>query len=287
MKQLVMMACLCLWAWSPSVKAQQKEFKETITKELPLSNSTNNTVVVKNVFGSVNVEGYQGNKVILEVERKITANNSEDLELGKKELQLKIIQEDNRIIFHPDAPYINFKVDGLQYNWCNNNQNVPYEHTLTFNLKVPNTVQIHVSTVNNGVIDVKNIQSKSIVAENINGGITLNNISGKTWVSCINGPVDISYAENPKEESVYHTINGDITIAYQQALSANISFKSMNGEMYTDFDINKRFTKTTKNKGDESRPKYKFEARPVVQIGSGQVDFNIETLNGDVFIKKI
>jgi DUF4097 and DUF4098 domain-containing protein YvlB len=144
-----------------------------------------------------------------------------------------------------------------------------------------------VSTVNNGVIDVKNIQSKSIVAENINGGITLNNISGKTWVSCINGPVDISYAENPKEESVYHTINGDITIAYQQALSANISFKSMNGEMYTDFDINKQFTKTTKNKGDESRPKYKFEARPVVQIGSGQVDFNIETLNGDVFIKKI
>ncbi|MBO0322945.1 hypothetical protein J0X14_11615 [Muricauda sp. CAU 1633] len=287
MKQLVMMACLCLWVWSPSVRAQQKEFKETISKELSFSNTTDNTVVVKNVFGSINVEGYQGDKVLVEVERKITADNSQDLELGKKELQLKIIQEDNRIIFHPDAPYINFKVDGLRYSWCNNNQNVPYDHALTFNLKVPHSVQVNVSTVNNGVIDVENIRSKSIVAENINGGITLNNISGKTWVSCINGPVDISYAENPKEESVYHTINGDITIAYQKALSANITFKSMNGEMYTDFDINKQFVKTIKNTGDTGKPKHKFEANPVVQIGGGQVDFDIETLNGDVFIKKI
>lgn len=287
MKQLVMMVCLCLWAWSPSAKAQQKEFKETITKELLFSNSTNNTVVVKNVFGSVNVEGYQGNKVIVEVERKITADNTEDLELGKKELQLKIIQEDDRLIFHPDAPYINFDADKLRYNWCNDNGDIPYDHNLNFTIKVPNTVQVNVSTVNNGVIDVKNIRSKSIIADNINGGISLNNVAGKTKVSCINGKVDISYAENPTEESVYHTINGDITIAYQKALSANISFKSMNGEMYTDFDINKQFTKTSKNSSDESRPKYKFEARPVVQIGSGQVDYDIETLNGDVFIKKI
>ncbi|MEW2920224.1 hypothetical protein AB1A65_02070 [Muricauda sp. ANG21] len=287
MKQLVVMLCLCLWVWTPSVKAQQKEFKETITKELPFSNSSNNTVVVKNVFGSVNVEGYQGSKVILEVERKIMARNSEDLELGKKELQLKIIQEDNRIIFHPDAPYINFDTDKLRYNWCNDNGDIPYDHNLNFTIKVPNTVQVNVSTVNNGVIDVKNIRSKSIIAENINGGISLSNIAGKTKVSCINGKVDISYAENPTEESMYHSLNGDITIAFQKSLSANISFKTMNGEMYTDFDVSKQFVKTSKNTGDNNKPKYKFEANPVVQIGSGQVDFDIETLNGDVFIKKI
>ncbi len=57
--------------------------------------------------------------------------------------------------------------------------------------------------------------------------------------------------------------------------------------MFTDFDINKQFVKTSKNEGDGDKPKFKFESRPVVQIGSGQVEFDFETLNGNVFIKKI
>ena len=59
----------------------------------------------------------------------------------------------------------------------------------------------------------------------------------------------------------------------------------MNGELFTDFDINKQFMET--NKETSGKAKYKYEAKPVVQIGNGQVDFDFETLNGNVFIKKI
>lgn len=286
MKRLFILTCLSLGVGMLGAKAQKKEFREVIKKGVALTNDIHNSLIVKNVFGSVNVEGYNGNEVVLEVERIITAKNVEDLELGKKELQLQVIAESNRIILHPDAPYIQFDKDKLSYNWCNKNDDVPYEHKLNFNLKVPNSVKINVSTVNDGDILVENTNGDSVEANNINGGISLNNITGKTKVSCINGDVDISYSKNPNVASRYYALNGDINIAYQQSLSANISFKSMNGEMFTDFDINKQFVKTSKNEGEGDKPKFKFESRPVVQIGSGQVDFDFETLNGNVFIKK-
>jgi len=93
---------------------------------------------------------------------------------------------------------------------------------------------------------------------------------------------------NPTASSTYYSLNGDINITYQKDLSADIVFKSMNGELFTDFDIAKQFAKTTKDEsGKENRIKYKYESKPVVQIGKGGIDFNFETLNGDVIIKKI
>ncbi|MEP5912641.1 MAG: hypothetical protein ABJ277_04160, partial [Flavobacteriaceae bacterium] len=65
MKQSILMACLSLCMGMQVLKAQQKEFKETIKKEIPFSNSTDNTLIVKNVFGSVVVEGYDGNKLVV------------------------------------------------------------------------------------------------------------------------------------------------------------------------------------------------------------------------------
>ncbi|AWX45072.1 hypothetical protein HME9304_02081 [Flagellimonas maritima] len=285
MKQLILMVFLITFLGIQSCDAQQKKYEERIKEEVPLSNVTKNRLVIKNVFGSIAVEGYSGDNILIEVEKIISANTSKDLDLGKKELNLKIVKEQNLVILHPDAPYIEFDKKNLRYNWCNKNEEPPYEHQLNFKIKVPKSIQIDVSTVNDGEIFVENTNGNSIKVENINGGITLNNITGKTDVNCINGAVNISYKNNPEKASKYYSLNGDINISYQKALSANISFKSMNGELFTDFDINKQFMKTNKETGD--RAKYKYEAKPVVQIGSGQVDFDFETLNGNVFIKKI
>ena len=286
-KRLLIMTCLSLGIGLWSAKAQQKEFKEVIQKNIALVNTSSNSLVVKNVFGSVAVEGYGGNEVVLEVERIITADNARDLERGKEELTLEVVQESDRVILYPNAPYIEFDKEKLRYNWCNNNEDIPYEHVLNFKLKVPNAVKINVSTVNDGELLVKNTKGEYVEVNNVNGGIVLSNIMGKTKVHCINGDVDISYAENPSVESRYYALNGDINISYQESLSAKISFKSMNGEMFTDFNIDKQFMKTNKKEGSTGKPKYKYETRPVVQIGGGKVDFDFETLNGNVFIKKI
>ncbi|NAS10387.1 DUF4097 family beta strand repeat-containing protein [Poritiphilus flavus] len=286
MKTAVLCAALTATVGLQPLQAQKKEFKELIKKEVAFSGSGENNLIIKNVFGSIDVEGYDGSTVLFEIERKISARNTEDLELGKEELKVNFIEEANRIIVHPDAPYMNFKEDGLSFNWCWNNHDQPkYSHKLDFKVRVPRNTSLVVSTVNDGELAVSNTRGKSLKANNVNGGIELNNITGKTDVHAINGEVKISYAKNPVEASSYYSLNGDINIEYQQDLSAAIGFKSMNGELYTDFDISRQYSKTTKNDAD-SKGRFKFESRPIVQIGSGKLSHNFETLNGNVIITK-
>lgn len=269
-------------------KAQEKVFKETIKKELSFkSGSAENTLVLQNVFGPLTVEGYSGNTVQIEVKKEITADNQSDLDLGKEELQLKVLELENRIVVHPDAPYMEYNEKGLRFNWCNNYDEPEYRHKLSFKVKVPKGINLNIGTVNDGDIYVANTSGNFIKVNNVNGGIDLKNVEGKTNLHCINGEVNVSYANNPQEDSKYYSLNGDINITYQNALSADVSFKSMNGELFTDFDVERQYVRTKKENSEKRKGKFKYQSTPVVQIGQGGLQLDFETLNGNVFIKKI
>ena len=152
-----MQYCLCC----PILSAQKKQFKETIKKELEV-NSKDAELIVKNVFGSITIEGYSGSSVIMEVQREISARTTADLELGKKELQVKFDVDANKVIARPDAPYISFDNEKLNFNWCNNNDDIPYDHSLSFTIKVPKGVSVQASTVNDGEIYVANVSAPEI-----------------------------------------------------------------------------------------------------------------------------
>lgn len=269
--------------------AQRKEFNEVIKKELSYEDSSSDKMLeVQNLSGSIAIEGYDGTTVLVTVEKTITASNTTNLELGKKEIGIKVINQGDKIIVYPDVPNMHYK-DGRFTNInCDRWEESPYGHTLNFKVKIPKKNRIKVGAINNGELLVKNTRGSFIEANNINGGIELLNVTGQTKVRCINGAVSISYADNPTLDSTYYSLNGDINITYQKDLSADIAFKSMNGELFTDFDIAKQFAKTTKNdSGKKKNAKYKYESKPVVQIGKGGLSFDFETLNGDVIIKKI
>ena len=268
--------------------AQKEVFKETLTKEVAFTTvSADNTLVLRNVFGPISVEGYNGNTIKLEVDKEISADTAEELEVGKAELTLKVVEQDNRIIIHPDAPYMQYDEKGLRFNWCNNYEEPVYEHRLGFTVKVPRGININVSTVNDGDIYIGNTRGKFIKVNNVNGGIDLENVIGKTNLHCINGGVNVSYASNPEASSRYYSLNGDINISYQEPLSADVSFKSMNGELFTDFTIAKQYVRTSKNQAGKRKAKFKYESTPIVQIGNGGIELDFETLNGNVFIKKM
>ncbi|GAB5475447.1 MAG: hypothetical protein Mars2KO_35460 [Maribacter sp.] len=269
--------------------AQRKEFKETIKKELSYEGSVEERMLeVQNLNGSITVEGYEGNTVLVSVEKTISAGSTTNLELGKKEIGIKVINQGDKIIVYPDVPNMHYR-DGRFTNIdCNRWEESPYEHTLNFKVKMPRRTNLKVGAINDGEVLVKNTRGSHIEANNINGGIDLLDVAGQTKVHCINGEVNISYADNPTSTSTYYSLNGDINITYQKDLSADIAFKSMNGELFTDFDITKQYAKTTKNEsGQKKNAKYKYESKPVVQIGNGGLSFDFETLNGNVILKKI
>ncbi len=289
MRKVIVYAVLVTSFGIQHTKAQKKEFKEVIKKTLSYENTSNdNMLEIQNLNGSITVEGYDGAVVLVEVEKTISASGTDDLELGKREIGIKVFREGNKLVIYPDVPNMHYK-DGRFTNIdCGRWEEPSYHHTLNFRVQMPKNNKLKVGAINNGEVLVKNTHGSFIEARNINGGIELKDITGRTEVHCINGAVSISYMSNPTASSTYYSLNGDINITYQKDLSADIVFKSMNGELFTDFDIARQFAKTTKDESSKrNRIKYKYESKPVVQIGKGGIDFNFETLNGDVIIKKI
>jgi DUF4097 and DUF4098 domain-containing protein YvlB len=123
---------------------------------------------------------------------------------------------------------------------------------------------------------------------NINGKITVINAKNANEIHTINGDVNINYVAMPPDNSKYYTLNGKLTVIFPSELSADCSFKSFNGEFYTDFEniekLPSTITKTTKeNEGGTVHKLYKGSA---IRIGNGGKNLKFETFNGNIYIKK-
>lgn len=264
-----------------------QEFSETIQKsESFASKSKDNLLVVYNVEGSIHVEGYHGDTVQISAKKKVKGNNQRQLEHGKTEIGVKTATKGNIIYVYLDSPYTEFNVDTGRFShegsWTGNH----YHYTLDYTIKIPKQTSVELSTINRGDIFVKNVDAKDLTVKNINGGITMEHVAGKTYVNALNRDIAISYSKNPPEDSVFKSLNGDITLQVQKGLNADVSFKTLNGDIYTNFE-----TKSINNganlnkKGGKRGTKYKIDKNTEFQIGNGGIRMDFDLLNGDVTIK--
>jgi hypothetical protein len=267
-------------------KANAREFKEHISKEFNLSkDAAGSTLFIYNISGFIKVEGYAGNKVLLEMDKTITADDDKTLETGKKEFRLAFDERTDTIMAYIAEPYDSRPRRRWQYN--DDRREIDYNYNVDFTVKVPFGMNLHISTVNDGIITVNNV-SGTLNINNVNEEISVKNAKGTTFAHTINGDVSVNYLTNPPEESSYYTINGNIHVSYQPGLSADLQFKSMNGDFYTDFQEVERLpamvTKVQEKKGDGIV--YKLNAITSIRFGKGGKIFKFETLNGNVYIKK-
>lgn len=267
-------------------KADAREFKEHVSKEFTLTgDAARSTLFIYNISGFIKVEGYAGPKVLLEMDKTITADDDKNLETGKKEFRLAFDYRTDTIMAYIAEPYDSRPRRHWQYN--DDRREIDYNYNVDFTVKVPFGMNLHISTVNDGIISVNNV-SGTLYKSNVNEEISVKNAKGTTYAHTVNGNVSVNYLTNPPEESSYYTINGDIRVSYQPGLSADLQFKSMNGDFYTDFQEAGRLpatvTKVQEKKGEGIV--YKLNAITSVRFGKGGKIFKFETLNGNVYIKK-
>ncbi len=265
---------------------------ETIQKEVQFnSSSKENTFYVNNMNGDIEVEGYNGKTIQIEVVKTIRGKSEEIVAKGKREINLKIAQRGNKIYAYSNSPYTNFDIETGEYNhkenWNFRYRRRHYKYSLDFKIKVPKNISIDVSTVNDGDIYVKNVHGESITADNINGAITLKNVSGTTDVNALNKDITIVYTKNPTKESWYKSLNGDIKITFQGELNANVSHRTMNGGFYTNYSVSELTPQIVQEKVRKSKGvKYKVRSKGQFRIGNGGVQLNFDQLNGDTIVKK-
>lgn len=266
--------------------AQSPEHTERISKEFTLSSGASaSTLVIYNIHGFIHVEGTSGNKVTLDVDKRITAKEKDVLDTGKQELKLAFEQKGDTILAYIAEP---FDSRPKQRHWQgNNDRRIEYDFTLDFTVKIPREMNVRVATVNRGDVTVRDVAG-ALRVRNVNGAISLSNARGVTDAHTVNGNVEANYTASPPDKSSYYTLNGDIKVSYPANLSADLQFKTFQGNFNTDFpDVEILPAKVTKNeerRGD--RTVYKLDRATSIRIGSGGKTLRFETFNGNVYIKK-
>jgi hypothetical protein len=265
--------------------ANAQEFKEHIDKEFPVTAPATGHLVIYNLNGPIKVEGYAGDKVIVGIDKVITADDPDRLAMGKAELRLGFDQHGDSI-----TVYIAEPVDTRPHKWDRwdgGDRNIEYDFQLSFVVRVPYAMALHVSTVNRGDIVVQDITGPLDV-DNVNGPITIKNAKGATRAHTINGDLSVNYLDIPPMGSDYYTLNGTLSVTYPASMSGIFQFKSMNGSFYTDFpNVEILPAQVTKNEEQTGKgTMYRLNVAKRIKIGNGGKLFKFETMNGDIYIKK-
>ena len=223
------MILCCITNVSAQRNQKDKKIKKTekIIKEYEFNrDSSDNILVVDNIYGSIDVEGYNGKTIQVEVTKIISADTQKDLQIGQEEIGIKSAKKDDAIYVYLDSPYSKFdlKTGNFEHHEFNFSSRRSYKHRtkrmykyrLDFKIKVPKNASIDIKAVNNGNITVEDVHGKLLIVHNINGAIDMKNVSGTTDVNALNKDINITYSKNPTEESFYNSLNGDINIKFNE-----------------------------------------------------------------------
>jgi hypothetical protein len=273
---------------------------ETIEKDLSFAGGTEPQMLkIDNIFGFISVSGYNGKTVQLTAQKTIRAKTNQAREDAAKEVRLDISTKGNSIDVIVDGP---FRDEGGHCNW--NSRKLGYIVQYDFQVKVPFQTGLDVKTINDGDVEVSDIQGKSTI-KNVNGKITVKNLEGDFLVHTVNGrikmdgitgsgeahtvngKVSVLFDKNPGSDCSFKTINGNLELDCLPGLSGDFKLKTFNGKIYSDFPATYLPSSPTKGERKEGKYVYKSGGFQSVRIGNGGPAIKMDTFNGNIIISKI
>ncbi len=274
MKKATIKICsiIALLLLTVSVSAQSTQ-KETLT--VPLSNPNSpGTLVLKLIYGSIKVTGYDGKEVIVTAavgqQRHRINHRTNQTKNGMK----KITNNSMEFSVEESNNIVNIKTHH------NHNSIISYD------VKVPKDFSLKLRAVNSGNIFVENVNGELEVS-NTNGKVTLLDIGGSLIADALNDDIKVTFTKVTENASMaFSNLNGDIDITFPKNLKANIKAKSDRGEIFTDFDmaVNPTKPKVTKNSTSNTY-KVKLEQWVTGLINGGGPEMSFKTMNGDIMIR--
>jgi hypothetical protein len=251
---------------------------ETIRKTFNLS-AAHKVLEVDNIFGSIEVTGGQGDQVQLVVNKTISAESKDKMEMAKKEVTLDITDQPDFLKLYVNGPFRCNCSDG--HDNCGWHGDRGYRVKMDFQLQVPRNVEIKLKTVNSGRVRVQDVTGNFDV-HNVNGGIEMQNIAGSGQVKTVNGGVKVTFRENPREKSDFGTINGSVDLYFVRGLAGDFRFKTMNGSIYSDFEMTSLPAQPVSSEKRGNKFVFRADRYTGVRIGSGGPEIRAENLNGDI-----
>jgi DUF4097 and DUF4098 domain-containing protein YvlB len=228
-------------------------------------------VKVSMVNGGITVKGYEGKEVVVEARMRNRENSRN--EGGPKRLAIS--------------------TTGLSVEEENNEVNInteSYMHPIDVSISVPVHTSLKLRAVNDGDILVTGVDG-DLDVDDINGAVTLNNISGSVVAHALNGHVYATLTRvDPQKAMAFSSLNGDIDVTFPADLKANVSIRSDQGDVFSDFDVQMQATapqpmvEDGRGKGGKYRVKIDRTVRGTINGGGPEIQFR--NFQGKIYIRK-
>jgi DUF4097 and DUF4098 domain-containing protein YvlB len=182
---------------------------------------------------------------------------------------------------------------GLNIEAENNNVRVStdsYQRTVDLTITVPTHTSLSLHSVNDGNIVVSGVDG-DLDINNVNGEVDLKNIGGSVVAHALNGHVVATLNRvDPQKPMAFSSLNGDIDVTFPADLKANVSLRTDNGEVYSDFDVkllpNAPQQTVEDNRGKGGKYKVKIDKNVRGTINGGGQEIQFKNFNGNIYIRK-
>src|ERR1700688_2758165 len=253
--------------------------QEKIEKSFALpAGAGRRTLEIDNIWGSIEVVGTASDQVKLTVNKSIRAESKRKIEQARKDVTLDITQQADALKLYVNGP---FRCDCHDCGRSRDDEG--YVVKMDFQVQVPRDIDIKIKTVNEGHVSVRDING-SFLVRNVNGDIQIHNIAGSGSARTVNGPVKVSFRQNPREASDFNTVNGNIELQFARDLSADFKFKTFNGGMYSDFPVTALPVQGMKEEHHGTKVIFRADRYTGARINAGGPQIKVENLNGDIRI---
>ena len=220
------------------------------------------TVFLHNVNGSVRVESGSGNRVEVTAEKRWRRGDPEDVRIEAKQLS-----NGNVVVcamWRRGDSCDEGGIDGGERNWNRNN-----DVSVHFVVRLPAYANVDANTVNGGV-EVSELRGW-VEANTVNGNVEAASSGGPVRARTVNGSIR-ARGQITADGLDYQTVNGSIEIELPADANADVSLRTTNGRVTSDFPIT--FT-------GEINPR-RIEAK----LGNGGPELRARTVNGGIRLLK-
>ncbi|ADB39351.1 DUF4097 family beta strand repeat-containing protein [Spirosoma linguale] len=152
---------------------------------------------------------------------------------------------------------------------------------IKYTMKLPRKVALLYQETNwqGSLISISNMDGDLEIKTN-NASIDLTNVTGPVVANTINGEVKVVYSTlSQGKPTAISTINGPVDITLPANAKANLKLRSINGEMYTDFDLG---VKTSKDGMSKVGGGHDIDGT----TNGGGVEMQLKTITSNIYIRK-
>ena len=261
---------------------------ETVARTLRFADPAKpGEVVVDNLSGPIKVEAHAGRDVVLEAKKTVYARDEARARKAEAEVKLDIAEKGQTIEAYVDGPFRESDDPGARRR-VQMRRDPGYMVHYAFTLKVPARTDLVLATVLDGDIEVRGIEGTFDV-RNVVGRVRLVDAGGAGEASSVSAGVTVDFRRPPAGPCLFKSVSGDVEVNLPDRPSADFRIKTMNGEVYSDFEV--AYLANTPPVREERREEggrfvYRSDRGYGVRVGQGGPEIKLETLTGDILIAK-